>query len=346
MLATLGGFLALLLGLLLLLLPLLVQELSRPRDSAWGAVVLLLGLVLVTSSERLTGAPMLAVLCGGLLIGRLGSEVAQARWRALSEEERRMLASSERWSRSLHQLGAVAASLLQTAAALAAAIGPWLAERRQGRARGKRWVRSEEAPGGGQVAPSADPEAAAIGTDGPSATPTSATGDSNAGAASGTTPDTHTDTETERERETGTGTDQQGGPAAAGEASIGASPDGESPAVSLESASSTAAPEPPGEGATGDSASPGDGSPGAGDSPREDDGLRVVPDFTAIDALLAAAPAGDSAAAGSATDGGAPPAPPPRDEDPAQPPPAARGDGSPGEPAADPTDAERQETPG
>ena len=42
MLATLAGFLALLLGLSLLLLPLLVTELSRPRDSAWGAVVLLL----------------------------------------------------------------------------------------------------------------------------------------------------------------------------------------------------------------------------------------------------------------------------------------------------------------
>lgn len=146
MLATLAGFLALLSGLLLLLLPVLIQELSRPRDSAWGAVVLLLGLVLVTSSERLTGAPMLAVLCAGLLIGRLGGEVAQARWHALSQEERLQLGSLDRWQRSLNQLAASFASLLQAALALAAAAQSQLAQRRQGQGRshGKRWVRREE----------------------------------------------------------------------------------------------------------------------------------------------------------------------------------------------------------
>jgi hypothetical protein len=55
MLAILGGTLALVLGLAVLLLPLLAPELSRARDAAWGAVVLLLGLVLVTTAERLTG---------------------------------------------------------------------------------------------------------------------------------------------------------------------------------------------------------------------------------------------------------------------------------------------------
>ena len=152
MLATLAGFLALLLGLSLLLLPLLLTELSRPRDSAWGAVVLLLGLVLVTSADRLTGAPMLAVLCGGLLVGRLGGEVAQGRWRALTDEERQALRSAERWSRSLHQLAAVAAGLLQSALAVVATVSAWLAERRQGRSHGKRWVRSESAaPSGGDT---------------------------------------------------------------------------------------------------------------------------------------------------------------------------------------------------
>ncbi len=156
MLATLEGFLALLLGLSLLVLPLVVTELSRPRDSAWGAVVLLLGLVLVTSAERLTGAPMLAVLCGGLLVGRLGSEVAQARWRALSDEERLALRSADRWSRSLNQLAAAAASLLQSTFAVTAAGSAWLAERRQGRSHGKRWVRaetSEPAAASGSPAP-------------------------------------------------------------------------------------------------------------------------------------------------------------------------------------------------
>jgi hypothetical protein len=149
MLATLAGFLALLSGLLLLLLPVLIQELSRPRDSAWGAVVLLLGLVLVTSSERLTGAPMLAVLCAGLLIGRLGGEVAQARWRALSQEERLQLGSLDRWQRSLNQLAASLASLLQAALALASTAQAWLAQRRQGQGRshGKRWVRRDDSSG-------------------------------------------------------------------------------------------------------------------------------------------------------------------------------------------------------
>ncbi len=144
MLATLGGLLALLLGLLLLLLPLLASELSRARDSVWGAVVLLLGLVLVTSAERLTGAPMLAVLCGGLLIGRLGVEVGQARWRLLTDEERERLWSWERWQTSLSQLGASLARLLQLAGGVVSGLGAWLAERRASRpASTKKWVRPE-----------------------------------------------------------------------------------------------------------------------------------------------------------------------------------------------------------
>jgi hypothetical protein len=35
--------------------------------------VLILGLVLVTSSDRMRGAPMLAVLCGSLFISRLSA---------------------------------------------------------------------------------------------------------------------------------------------------------------------------------------------------------------------------------------------------------------------------------
>ncbi|MBD2550937.1 hypothetical protein H6G65_15360 [Microcystis elabens FACHB-917] len=148
MLATLGGVLALVLGLLLLLLPLLASELSRARDSVWGAVVLLLGLVLVTSAERLTGAPMLAVLCGGLLIGRLGVEVGQARWRLLSDEERQRLWSWERWRTSLIQLGASLAGLVQLAGGVVGGLGAWLVERRAARhASTKKWVRPEATDG-------------------------------------------------------------------------------------------------------------------------------------------------------------------------------------------------------
>jgi hypothetical protein len=146
MLATLGGTLALLFGLAILLLPLLANELSRPGDSGWGAVILLLGLVLVTSSERLVGAPMLAVLCGGLLIGRLGSEVGQARWRQLEAEERQRLWSSERWRSSLAQLGASLAVLLEGLGGAVAGLRSWIAERRRPRVTTKRWVRPEAPP--------------------------------------------------------------------------------------------------------------------------------------------------------------------------------------------------------
>ncbi len=158
MLATIGGSLALLLGLAILLLPLLATELSRPRDSFWGAVVLLLGLVLVTSTERLTGAPMLAVLSGGLLIGRLGSEVGLGRWRQLTPEERSRLGSGERWRSSLAQLGASATRLLQMVGEGLGGVGAWIAERRKAPATTKRWVRPEEPSPPAPSAPTAAEE--------------------------------------------------------------------------------------------------------------------------------------------------------------------------------------------
>jgi hypothetical protein len=145
MLATLGGVLALVAGLIVLLLPVVATELSRPRDSAWGAVVLLLGLVLVTSAERLMGAPMLGVLCGGLLIGRLGLEVGQSRWRALTPEEQQRLWSRERWQTSAAELAASLGRLVEQAAGAAAAVLGWLRQARQPRSTGKRWVRQEPA---------------------------------------------------------------------------------------------------------------------------------------------------------------------------------------------------------
>ena len=147
MLATIAGDLCLLLGLAVVLLPLVATELSRPRDGIWGGIVLLLGLVLVTSSDRLRGAPMLAVICSALLISRLGSEVAQARWQRLSQEEQQRLRSKERWSTSLQQLGTSITTLLSN---LSAAVGslkpePAAANREEGSSRsGKRWIRPDQ----------------------------------------------------------------------------------------------------------------------------------------------------------------------------------------------------------
>ena len=146
MLASLSGSLALALGLAVMLLPLLSPELSRPRDAVWGAVLLLLGLVLVTGADRLSGSPMLAVLCGGLLIGRLGGEVMQLRWSQLTPEEQQRLSSLERWQTSFSELTTTlnrgAGALSESLSSLTAAL-----QRGSGRSKtagsGKRWVRPE-----------------------------------------------------------------------------------------------------------------------------------------------------------------------------------------------------------
>ena len=140
MLATLSGDLCLLFGLAVLLLPLLAVELSRPRDGIWGAVVLLLGLVLVTSSDRLRGAPMLAVLCGSLLISRLTAEISQARWQALSADEKQRLGSVDHWLTSLRQLKTAMGSLGEGLGGVVKQLKP---SGRSGVA-DKVWVRPEE----------------------------------------------------------------------------------------------------------------------------------------------------------------------------------------------------------
>ena len=161
MLANVGGSLALVIGLVVLLLPLLTPELSRPRDAAWGALVLLLGLALVTSSDRLTGSPMVVVICAGLLIGRLATEVGQARWRQLSPEEQQRLGSLERWSTALAQLGQTGLGLVGQTGALAGGLGGWLAQHRPGARRSttKRWVRPA-------LEPAAVPLAVVVSADG------------------------------------------------------------------------------------------------------------------------------------------------------------------------------------
>jgi hypothetical protein len=131
-LAVLIGALALVAGVMLLLLPLLVPLLARPRDGLWAAVVLLLGLVLVTAADRLTGAPMLGVLCSGLLIGRLASEVGQQRWIQLDLNERQLLRDRSHWQKRYQ-------ALLNSLAVLFA----WLQERLRKPVQNKKWVRPE-----------------------------------------------------------------------------------------------------------------------------------------------------------------------------------------------------------
>ena len=160
MLASLSGSLALAVGLAVMLLPLFSPELSRPRDAVWGAVLLLLGLVLVTGADRLSGSPMLAVLCGGLLIGRLGGEVMQLRWHQLTPEEQQRLGSLERWRSSASELAASlgrgGSALSESAASLGAALGRGHNRSKAGGST-KRWVRPE-APSAAAAAEATAPQ--------------------------------------------------------------------------------------------------------------------------------------------------------------------------------------------
>jgi isoleucyl-tRNA synthetase len=101
---------------------------------------------------------MLGVLCGALLIGRLGLEVGLGRWRQLTEEEQQRLGSLERWSTSFRQLGITSTGLLERAGAgignLTAGIGQLTAGSGglAGGASGERRPTAPASPGGGAPA--------------------------------------------------------------------------------------------------------------------------------------------------------------------------------------------------
>ncbi len=138
MLAIFLGDLSVLIGVALLFLPLLVTELSRPRDSALGALIIVMGLVLITRSDRFVGSPMIAVLFGGLVIGRLGLEVSQNRWQHLTNEEKINLKSLKRWFKSIDQL---AKAFGQLAAVLANLMKVFQPKPKSNST--KKWVRPE-----------------------------------------------------------------------------------------------------------------------------------------------------------------------------------------------------------
>jgi hypothetical protein len=160
-------------------------------------VVLLLGLVLVTSADRLSGAPMLAVLCGGLLIGRLGTEVGLGRWRQLSRDEQTRLGAAERWRTSFQQLAAALLRLVGVAGSSLGGLISWVRERRAASARAKestkRWVRPEPEANPTEIPPSDTPDAL---TDQPDGTETEGDG-TETGAGSGREPTLATESASE-----------------------------------------------------------------------------------------------------------------------------------------------------
>ena len=106
-----SGYLFLFVGLLILALPLMLVELTRPRDWLMGGLFLFLGLFLHVENEILRGSINLFVIAMTILYGKLILEIFQTRWYQLGSEEKKRIGSFKRWFESLKQLGQIFASV-------------------------------------------------------------------------------------------------------------------------------------------------------------------------------------------------------------------------------------------
>ena len=105
MVVSISGYLFLCVGLLILALPLMLVELSRPRDWLMGGLFLFLGLFLLVENDLLRGSINLLVISMAILYGKMILEIIQTRWYQLSSEEKKRIGSFQRWFESFKQLG-------------------------------------------------------------------------------------------------------------------------------------------------------------------------------------------------------------------------------------------------
>ncbi len=105
MLISIFGYLFLFVGFLILALPLMLVELSRPRDWLMGGIFLFLGLFLLVENDLLRSSINLLVISMTILYGKMISEIFQNRWYQLSAKEKKRIGSYERWFESFKQLG-------------------------------------------------------------------------------------------------------------------------------------------------------------------------------------------------------------------------------------------------
>ena len=75
MVISIFGYLFLFIGLLILALPLIIVELSRPRDWLMGGLFLFLGLFLLVENELLRGSINLLVVSMAILFGKMSLEI-------------------------------------------------------------------------------------------------------------------------------------------------------------------------------------------------------------------------------------------------------------------------------
>ena len=111
MVISIFGYSFLFVGLLILVLPLILVELSRPRDWLLGGLFLFLGLFLLVENDLLRGSINLLVIFMTILYGKMMLEIFQNRWSQLGSQEKQRIGSFERWFESLKQLSQIFASL-------------------------------------------------------------------------------------------------------------------------------------------------------------------------------------------------------------------------------------------
>ena len=105
MVVSIFGYLFLFVGTLILALPLILVELSRPKDWLMGGLFLFLGLFLLVENEVLRGSINLLVVSMAILFGKMILEIFQNRWYQLGSEEKKKIGSFQRWFESFKQLG-------------------------------------------------------------------------------------------------------------------------------------------------------------------------------------------------------------------------------------------------
>ena len=105
MVVSIFGYFFLFVGLLILVLPLMLVELSRPRDWLMGGLFLFLGLFLLVENDLLRSSINLFVISTAILYGKMILEIIENRWYKLSPEEIKRIGSFQRWFESFKQLG-------------------------------------------------------------------------------------------------------------------------------------------------------------------------------------------------------------------------------------------------
>ena len=105
MVVTIIGYLFVFVGFLILAFPLMLVELSRPRDWLMGGLFLFLGLFLLVENDLFRGSINLLVISMAILYGKMLLEIIQTRWYQLSFEEKKRIGSFQRWFESFKQLG-------------------------------------------------------------------------------------------------------------------------------------------------------------------------------------------------------------------------------------------------